>query len=650
LGARLQANTLTLGSQGKGTVTVNPGTRIESGFINLGGAAGATGTLVVSGANATTDASVVIIGDGGGGVATVSGGAVVTSGASAQQSTTLGYESTGDGLLSVTGAGSLWSTRLLEVGRGGRGELDVDNGGGVIGGSLFLASDAAARGVVTVRGAGSALVITNAAKGAGYAQVNIDPGAAVYLEGGKTGKYQIPNTNLNGGTLNVSNLATPINFNAGTLQVTTATGLAIGPATVLGQSTVNADFAVPAAGMLQVTGQLNVAAGRRLSVNGAGTIEAGAAATDVSANAGTIDVLRGTLLIHNAFINQSGASLTAVGTDSLTFQGGLQNAGAVTLADAGVAGAVTNATSGTIFVADNATFAGKVVNNGMIVSGGSVSFNGGVTNNGTINVTGTQTTAPVASSFYTPGGIDGTGTFTVGAGAAAVAGYVTQQTLHVTDRGGLYLSHATAPVASVVKSLQLDAGGTIDLSNNALVIDYTAGASPLASVRSAILAGSLTSSALTSSTALGYAEASDVLRFANGAASDTFLGSPVDKNSVLVRYTLAGDANLDGVVDFNDLVKLAQNYNVSDGSRTWIGGDFNYDGNTDFNDLVKLAQNYNSALPGDSIAGAPAGFTADLARAFASVPEPSLALFSMVMLCGATRCRRGRKTTVTSAA
>jgi len=122
-----------------------------------------------------------------------------------------------------------------------------------------------------------------------------------------------------------------------------------------------------------------------------------------------------------------------------------------------------------------------------------------------------------------------------------------------------------------------------------------------------------------------------------------FAGQSVSGDAILVRYTLAGDANLDGIVDFNDLVKLAQNYNVADGTRTWIGGDFTYDGNTDFNDLVKLAQNYNSALPGAPIAGAIAGFQADLAAAFASVPEPSaLALLALGAL-GMFRRNRNRR-------
>jgi prepilin-type processing-associated H-X9-DG protein len=59
------------------------------------------------------------------------------------------------------------------------------------------------------------------------------------------------------------------------------------------------------------------------------------------------------------------------------------------------------------------------------------------------------------------------------------------------------------------------------------------------------------------------------------------------------RLPLAGDATRDGAVDFNDLVKLAQNYNRS--GRAFVDGDFNYDGVVDFGDLAILAQRYNAA-------------------------------------------------------
>jgi hypothetical protein len=112
---------------------------------------------------------------------------------------------------------------------------------------------------------------------------------------------------------------------------------------------------------------------------------------------------------------------------------------------------------------------------------------------------------------------------------------------------------------------------------------------------------------------------------------------------VLARFTKLGDATLDGSVDFNDLVKLAQNYNTS--GTTWSGGDFTYDGATDFNDLVKLAQNYNTALPAEAIPGAPAIFQADLARAMAQLPEPSAWQLILAGVLGSigVRGRRARR-------
>jgi hypothetical protein len=104
-----------------------------------------------------------------------------------------------------------------------------------------------------------------------------------------------------------------------------------------------------------------------------------------------------------------------------------------------------------------------------------------------------------------------------------------------------------------------------------------------------------------------------------------------------VLGTLDGDATLDGVVDFNDLVKLAQHYNVTDGNQSWAAGDFTHDGNVDFNDLVKLAQNYNLA------AADTAGFSADFRAALAAVPEPSavLLLLASASLLGLRRGAHG---------
>jgi hypothetical protein len=107
-----------------------------------------------------------------------------------------------------------------------------------------------------------------------------------------------------------------------------------------------------------------------------------------------------------------------------------------------------------------------------------------------------------------------------------------------------------------------------------------------------------------------------------------------------------GDANADGSVDFNDLVALAQNYNVVDSERRWAQGDFNYDGNVDFNDLVSLAQSYNTseaaAVNAEALGGA--SFAADWraaeALAASSVPEPGVGMIGVVAVGYWLRRRR----------
>ena len=189
----------------------------------------------------------------------------------------------------------------------------------------------------------------------------------------------------------------------------------------------------------------------------------------------------------------------------------------------------------------------------------------------------------------------------------------------VADQGRVALTPGNRVLA--VKNLSVLGDATLDLSDGGLVQDWPLiAASPLALTRDRIRDGKIESSAATSSTALGYGEASTVLGIPSGGAG-TFMGQAVDGSSVLVRLTLRGDAGLDGTVNFTDLVALAQSYNDATGMAVWTDGDFTYDGNVDFADLVALAQNYGGAMPADGTFGT--AFEADLAAAFAAVPEPS---------------------------
>lgn len=112
--------------------------------------------------------------------------------------------------------------------------------------------------------------------------------------------------------------------------------------------------------------------------------------------------------------------------------------------------------------------------------------------------------------------------------------------------------------------------------------------------------------------------------------------------SVLVTAARPGDTNLDGTVNFDDLLSLAQNYNSTDSS--WATGDFDGTGSTVFDDLLVLAQNYGqSGLADVSLGDAfSSDFQSDWALALSiAVPEPTS--LTMLGFAGTALLRRSRK-------
>jgi len=116
-------------------------------------------------------------------------------------------------------------------------------------------------------------------------------------------------------------------------------------------------------------------------------------------------------------------------------------------------------------------------------------------------------------------------------------------------------------------------------------------------------------------TAVGFAEAGDL-------GIGTFSGQAVDNTTLVLRYTLSGDATLDGAVNTGDFNALALAFNQS--GKIWSNGDFNYDGFVNALDFNAIATNFGAPLPSEP----------PLPALGALVPEPaSFALPALALIC-----------------
>jgi hypothetical protein len=200
----------------------------------------------------------------------------------------------------------------------------------------------------------------------------------------------------------------------------------------------------------------------------------------------------------------------------------------------------------------------------------------------------------------------GTLNTTVAAGAQLSTDRLAQHGL--TLQGNSRVTLLPSGGTSVVTGLDLAAGATLDIGNNALVIDYT-GASPVATVRERIVAGrgttglgaTWTGTGITSSAAAqanGTEPESRSVGYAENATLPlgpytTFRGQAVDATAVLIAYTRTADANLDGLVNDDDVTVLGAAYAPGAANGVWALGDFEYNGFIDDDDVTLLGVFYN---------------------------------------------------------
>jgi hypothetical protein len=255
-----------------------------------------------------------------------------------------------------------------------------------------------------------------------------------------------------------------------------------------------------------------------------------------------------------------------------------------------------------------------------------------IVNNGSFSVT------QVSSSIE---GITGTGALTVGDGSTA-------NTLQLAYGSG----------NSLQGSLTIKGSSALDISNNTLYINYGSGSDPISTIYAYLqngynggawngTAGIDTSAPLTVNGlkyGLGFADGNDAS--GNG---HKYVG--LTSGQIEVKYTLLGDANLDGLVNGTDLAILAANFNQP--VTGWDQGDFNYGTVVNGSDLALLAANFNQTASAGDVAGgdlaALDAFAAangiSLPISTSNVPEPATAGLLAAGLIGVLgrRQRRNRQ-------
>ena len=299
----------------------------------------------------------------------------------------------------------------------------------------------------------------------------------------------------------------------------------------------------------------------------------------------------------------------------------------------GVGGAGTFTQSGGTVIVGSAT----IQNNGgvgnLFQSGGSFTATSAA-NNGTIDQTdGTSNL----------GQVTGTGSIQIGSSTNGnphlTVASITQGTVSVTSNGTLTIS-PNSPVMNVIGSLSILGSGTLDITNNNLFIDYGTGPDPIVSIETWIHNGyydvpgapSIISSAVATDDAasglsygIGYADGAD----------GVVAGLP--SGEIEIKFTLLGDANLDGLVNSEDFTPFS--HNLGQSGMMWDDGDFNYDGTVNAEDFTLFSHNIGQSAV---LAAQAAVLNSAAAKniSLANVPEPGSMLIAGMAGLGFVRRRR----------
>jgi hypothetical protein len=425
-----------------------------------------------------------------------------------------------------------------------------------------------------------------------------------------------------------------------TVTVGDGTTLTVGASGISGFNALTVEGEVNATGApitMSSTGAINVGVGGGAAILTAGDVTADVFNLAATGSANVKNLLgastaTSTATLGGAFTMRSSAITgwkdVNVNTTVDTHGGAVGAGGAVTVGTGSLAGSLT---------------AGAVTANALTVTKGSASIG---------NFIGTN---PATSAVSVAAGQTlNVGTTIRNINTLTVDGTAT---LHSLSTEG------NANETSIIRSLVMnpDLGGkpkgTLDVKTGNMIIDYTGGTSPLTQVQDLIRSGAnldsygtllWTGTGITSSVAadpeinLGNLLVEVGVRTAKDPGDDYGFkmddmttmegGVSVPADSVVVKYTYAGDADLNGVIDASDyaVIDWYATFGVT-GAETvgWMTGDFNLDGVLDASDyaLIDWAATFQSDTLGEA-----SGMSK------MAVPEP--ATLALMLAGGAALVRR----------